>query len=99
MIPSKPVGKCDQIDDLLCLVSELQEEVANGGELQNLPERDWSMELYSALSDAWKTTEHACYGKRSRICFVPGERQLYKGSREVEEGYSTELKGKALLTH
>lgn len=40
VIPSKPVGKCAQIDGLLCLVAELQEEVANRGEFQNLPERD-----------------------------------------------------------
>lgn len=97
MIPSKPVGTRNQIDDLLCWMAKLQEEVANRGEFQNLPGRDWSVELYAAICDAWKPTQCGHYGNRSRTCFVSGERQLYKGSREGEEGYSTGQKGRALL--
>lgn len=55
-------------------------------------------EISQWICEAWKPTQCDPYGKRSRICFVPGERQLYKGSGEVEEGYSTGQKGKALLT-
>lgn len=81
-------------DDLLCLVAELQEEVANQAEFQNVPERDWSMELYSAISDAWKTTQHGHYGKRSGTALCQEKGSSTRGQERWKKATAQGRKGK-----
>ncbi|PKU29277.1 death-associated protein 1 [Limosa lapponica baueri] len=70
-------GRCVQVDELLCLVTELQEEV---GKLRSIRQSEKEIDQRSsALPSLIHTSQPSIATTEVLDCSVPGGRQHYKG--------------------